>query len=129
MIPARWHLISVDEQAVQQLHEALRLPVLFCRLLAQRGISTKEEARRFFRPQLDDLHNPFLMRDMDIAVARLDTALHKGERILLYGDYDVDGTTSVAVMYAFLSGFYRNLDYYLPDRDKEGYGVSLAGIE
>lgn len=129
MLPARWHLISVDEQAVQQLHEDLRLPVLFCRLLLQRGISTKEEARRFFRPQLEDLHNPFLMRDMDIAVARLDTALHKGERILLYGDYDVDGTTSVAVMYAFLSGFYRNLDYYLPDRDKEGYGVSLAGVE
>lgn len=119
----------MDEQVLRQFQDELRIPVLFCRLLLQRGVQTKEAARRFFRPQLEDLHNPFLMRDMDIAIGRLDSALHKGERILLYGDYDVDGTTSVALMYAFLSGFYRNLDYYLPDRDKEGYGVSIAGIE
>ncbi len=125
----RWQALPTDENAVQQLRENLPVPPVFCRLLVQRGIRTYEEARLFFRPSLDQLHDPFLMRDMDVAVHRLDRAVQNGERILLYGDYDVDGTTSVALMYAFLSGFYRNLDYYLPDRDKEGYGVSLAGVE
>ncbi|MBV6443278.1 MAG: single-stranded-DNA-specific exonuclease RecJ [Haliscomenobacteraceae bacterium CHB4] len=125
----RWQLIPTDEAAVQALRRVLGIDPLFCRLLVQRGVTTFDEARAFFRPSLDDLHNPFLMKDMDAAVARLDDALRRKERILLYGDYDVDGTTSVALMYAFLSGFYRNLDYYLPDREKEGYGVSLASVE
>ena len=125
----RWLLLPADESAVQQLSEATRMDPLWCRLLVQRGVTTLEEARTFFRPNWSELHNPFLMKDMDAAVERLDVALRRHERILLYGDYDVDGTTSVAVMYSFLSGFYRNLDYYLPDRDKEGYGVSLAGVE
>jgi single-stranded-DNA-specific exonuclease len=125
----RWQLIPTDEHIVQNLHAAIGLDPLFCRLLAQRGLYETETIQRFFDIRLDDLHNPFGMADMDVAVERLDRALKKGERILLYGDYDVDGTTSVTLMYAFLSGFYRNLDYYLPDRDKEGYGVSLQSVE
>ncbi len=125
----RWQVLPADEIAVQHLHEVLGIDVLFCRLLAQRGISTYEEARHFFRPTLDDLHNPFEMCDMQLAVERLDQAVQQQERILLYGDYDVDGTTSVALMFDFLSGFHPNLDYYLPDRAKEGYGVSLEGVE
>ncbi len=124
-----WHLLPVEEPALQHLHEALGIDPLFCRLLLQRGITTYEEARHFFRPSLDDLHNPYDMCDMQAAVERLDLAMQRNERILLYGDYDVDGTTSVALMYSFLSGFYTHLDYYLPDRQKEGYGVSLAGVE
>ncbi|MCB0544922.1 MAG: single-stranded-DNA-specific exonuclease RecJ, partial [Saprospiraceae bacterium] len=129
MTSHRWQLIPTDEEAARQLQEALGIAPLFCRLLVQRDIRTYDEARRFFRPDIDDLHDPFLMKDMDLAVERLDRALQSGERILLYGDYDVDGTTSVSLMYAFLSAFYRNLDYYLPDREKEGYGVSLASVE
>ncbi|MCB0528516.1 MAG: single-stranded-DNA-specific exonuclease RecJ [Saprospiraceae bacterium] len=129
MTSHRWQLIPTDEEAARQLQEALGIAPLFCRLLVQRDIRNYDEARRFFRPDIDDLHDPFLMKDMDLAVERLDRALQSGERILLYGDYDVDGTTSVSLMYAFLSAFYRNLDYYLPDREKEGYGVSLASVE
>lgn len=129
MTISHWQFVPVEPADVQHLQEVLGTDPLFCRLLAQRGVKTLDDARRFFRPSLDDLHNPFLMKDMDRAVERLDKALQDGERILLYGDYDVDGTTSVATMHAFLSGFYQNLDYYLPDRDKEGYGVSLAGVE
>ncbi len=125
----RWRLLPTDEAAARHLHDALGIHPLLCRLLAQRGISTFEQAKQFFRPALDDLHHPFLMRDMDRAAERLDQAVQSGERILLYGDYDVDGTTSVALMFDFLSGFHPNLDYYLPDRDKEGYGVSIAGVE
>ncbi len=125
----RWQLTPTDDGIAQALHEALGIDLIFCRLLAQRGVTTFDEARAFFRPSLEALHNPFLMKDMDAAVARLDLALQRNERILLYGDYDVDGTTSVALMYSFLSSFYRNLDYYLPDREKEGYGVSLASVE
>ena len=125
----QWRLLPVDEAAAQRLHETLQISPLLCRLLAQRAITSYDEARHFFRPALSDLHDPFLMRDMDAAVERLGQAVRNQERILLYGDYDVDGTTSVALMYSFLSGFYQQLDYYLPDRDKEGYGVSLAGVE
>lgn len=124
-----WQISPIDEPLVQQLQDALQIDPVFCNLLVQRGITTLEAAQHFFRPKWEDLHDPFLMRDMDRAVERLDQALKSGERILLYGDYDVDGTTSVALMYSFLSRFYQNLDYYLPDRDKEGYGVSLAGVE
>ncbi len=125
----RWRLLETDESAAEALHRDLRLPMLLCRLLVQREIATLDAARLFFRPTFADLHYPFLMRDMDRAVDRLERAVDTGERILLYGDYDVDGATSVALMYSFLSGFYKNIDYYLPDRDKEGYGVSLEGVE
>lgn len=125
----RWRLLPVGEATAQHLHETLRISPLLCRLLAQRGIASFEEARQFFRPTLDDLHDPFLMKDMDAAVNRLEKALQLDERILLYGDYDVDGTTSVALLYTFLSDFTQQLDYYLPDRDKEGYGLSLTGVE
>jgi len=129
MKTARWHLMPTDDALAQRLETALDLEPLIANLLAQRGIDSPEAARRFFQPDIADLHNPFLMQDMDRAVARLDAALQNEERILLYGDYDVDGTTSVALMYAFLSRLTTNLDYYLPDREKEGYGVSLAGVE
>jgi single-stranded-DNA-specific exonuclease len=125
----RWNLLPADEAAVNHLHEVLKIHPVFCRLLVQRGITTFEEARTFFRPDLSQLHNPFLMADMPAAVDRLDRAILSGERILLYGDYDVDGTTSVALMYSFLSKRHPNLDYYIPDRYREGYGVSLAGVE
>jgi single-stranded-DNA-specific exonuclease len=125
----RWQFIPTDEGVAQALHEALGIDPIFCRLLAQRGVATFDEARAFFRATLDDLHDPFLIKDMDAAVQRLNAAMRRNERILLYGDYDVDGTTSVALMYTFLSNFYQNIDYYLPDREKEGYGVSLASVE
>lgn len=124
-----WQISPADDDLIRHLQDALRIDPVFCTLLTQRGIITLEAAKRFFRPKWEDLHDPFLMKDMDKAVQRLKQACEKDERILLYGDYDVDGTTSVALMYRFLSGFYTNLDYYLPDRDKEGYGVSMEGVE
>lgn len=129
MKPTVWKLIPTDEAEATRLQAELNIPLIFCRLLLQRGIQTKEDARTFFRHDLRNIHDPFLMKDMDRAVERLEQAIQSGERILLYGDYDVDGTTSVALMYAFLSGFYHHLDYYLPNREKEGYGVSLQGVE
>lgn len=129
MKTARWQLTPTNESLAHRLETELGVAPLIANLLAQRGIDSAESARQFFKPSIADLHNPFLMQDMDLAVARLDQALQRGERMLLYGDYDVDGTTSVALMYAFLSRLTSNLDYYLPDREKEGYGVSLAGVE
>jgi len=129
MTTSRWIVLPANEPLALRLSMELRIPLLLSRLLTQRGITSVESAQSFFYPDLYDLHNPFLMNGMDTAVARINTAVEKRERILLYGDYDVDGTTSVALMYSFLSGFHRNLDFYLPDRDKEGYGVSVAGIE
>ena len=105
------------------------MDLLLASVLVQRGIENQADAARFFSPNINDLHDPFLMQDMDKAARRLNRAIIAKERILLYGDYDVDGTTSVAMMYAFLRNFYTNIDYYLPDRDKEGYGISNAGIE
>ena len=99
------------------------------RLLLKRGITTAADARRFFRPQLSDLHNPFLMDDMQVAVDRLNQALGRKERIMVYGDYDVDGCTAVALVYKFLSQFYSNIDFYIPDRYEEGYGISRKGID
>lgn len=99
------------------------------RLLLKRGIKTATEARRFFRPQLSDLHDPFLMNDMQMAVDRLNQALGRKEHIMVYGDYDVDGCTAVALVYKFLSQFYSNIDFYIPDRYEEGYGISRKGID
>jgi len=98
-------------------------------LLAQRGISTYDEAKTFFRPSLRSLHDPFLLKDMDKAVDRIIEAMQNRERILVYGDYDVDGTTAVALIYLFLRRMSADVDYYIPDRYSEGYGISLQGIE
>ncbi len=125
----RWIIPETNPDTVSTLCKALFIEPILGTVLAQHGIDTPEMADRFFHPNIAHLHDPFLMRDMDKAVQRLNQAMQQDERILLYGDYDVDGTTSVALMFAFLRSFYKNLDYYLPDRDKEGYGVSLAGIE
>jgi single-stranded-DNA-specific exonuclease len=125
----RWRLKpAADERAAAELvHE--RCPPPAARLLVQRGLSTREAASRFFRPSLGDLHDPFLMRDMDRAVERLERALGDNERIMVYGDYDVDGTTAVALVYSFLHHFTGNLVFYIPDRYAEGYGLSIAGID
>ncbi len=125
----RWTLLPTDEDAVQSLQTALHIHPILCRLLVQRGVTTYEEAKAFFRPELSELHDPFLMKDMDLAVRRLEYALVDKERILLYGDYDVDGVTSVALMYSFLSSRVQYLDYYIPDREKEGYGLSMEGVD
>lgn len=124
----RWRIVETNEEMVRQLQEQLGIHPLFCQLLAQRGMTTFEQAKRFFRPEWSHLHDPFLMKDMEKAVNRLSEAIKKGEKILLYGDYDVDGTTSIALLYSFLEKYHKNLDYYIPDRYKEGYGVSMEGI-
>lgn len=98
-------------------------------LLLQRGVSTYKEAKKFFRPQLSDLHDPFLMKDMDLAVSRIEKAISNNENILIYGDYDVDGTTAVALVSSYLQSFYPNIATYIPDRYTEGYGVSFQGID
>jgi single-stranded-DNA-specific exonuclease len=125
----RWILQHTDEAAVQHLTTALGIHPVLCQLLVQRGITTYEAAKAFFRPSLEQLHNPLLMLDMDKAVERLERAIATDEKIMLYGDYDVDGTTSVALMFEFLEKRVKHLDYYIPDRYKEGYGVSFASIE
>ena len=126
----RWIIKEIpDAEKVNQLSSLLNIDDVLASLLLQRGISTFEEARIFFRPSSADLHDPFLMKDMDLAVDRIDKAFQNNEKILIYGDYDVDGTTSVSLVYDFLSSLYTNLDYYIPDRYKEGYGVSQAGID
>lgn len=113
----------------RELAKELGISPILGRLLVQRNITTVSAAKKFFRPQLPDLHNPFLMEDMDVAVERLNNAMGKKERILIYGDYDVDGTTSVALVYKFLQQYYSNIDYYIPDRYEEGYGISYKGID
>jgi single-stranded-DNA-specific exonuclease len=126
----RWVLKSQgDLKTVSELASALSVDPAIANLLVQRDIKTFDEARAFFRPSLDMLHDPYLMKDMDKAVARIEQALVDHERILVYGDYDVDGTTSVALVYSYLSRTYDKLGYYIPDRYKEGYGVSTMGID
>lgn len=112
-----------------KLAEELSISPILAQLLVQREILTYEDARRFFRPDLADLHNPFLMTDMQKAVDRLTLAMQKNEKIMIYGDYDVDGTTSVSLVYKFLKQFYANIDFYIPDRYTEGYGISILGID
>ena len=109
-----------EEQAAKELGEKLNMSPILTLLLIRRGITTESAAKRFFRPQLADLINPFLMKDMDIAVDRLNDAMGRKERILVYGDYDVDGCTAVALVYKFLLQFYSNIEYYIPDRYDEG---------
>ena len=125
----RWRLKSApDPEAVAAL-VGDRCPAPAAHLLAQRGISTPEQASAFFRPRVTDLHDPFLMKDMDLAVARLERALGDDERIMIYGDYDVDGTTAVALVYSFLKHYTGNITFYIPDRYSEGYGISFQGID
>ena len=118
-----------EKQVAEELGEKLVISPILAQLLIRRGITTESAAKRFFRPQLADLINPFLMKDMDVAVDRLNDAMGRKERILVYGDYDVDGCTAVALVYKFLQQFYSNIDYYIPDRYDEGYGVSRKGID
>jgi single-stranded-DNA-specific exonuclease len=118
-----------DTAVVKQLAGDLGVSVSLANLMVQRNISSADEASAFFHPSLDYLHDPFLMKDMNIAVDRISIAIKKNERILVYGDYDVDGTTAVALMYSFLKDQYSNVDYYIPDRYKEGYGVSFQGLD
>ena len=128
----KWIYQSLTEQQIEiqkKLAEELSISPILAQLLVQREIYTYEEARSFFRPDLADLHNPFLMADMDKAVERLTKAMQHNEKILIYGDYDVDGTTSVSLVYKFLKQFYSNVDFYIPDRYNEGYGISIQGID
>ena len=128
----RWNFVEPtnkqDEEA-KALSKALGLHPILGRLLVNRGITEVGEARRFFHPQLNELLDPFLFRDMDKAVDRLNLALARKERIMVYGDYDVDGCTAVALVYKFLEQYYSNIDYYIPDRYEEGYGVSIQGVD
>lgn len=117
-----------DLNEVKHLSAALNVNMVIARLLVQRGIKTFNEAKAFFRPRLSDLLNPFLMKDMDKAVERVEQAIAKQEKVLVYGDYDVDGTTSVAMMYSFLKSRIEQIEYYIPDRYSEGYGISPQSI-
>ncbi len=118
-----------DESVVTTLATEMAVPAPIANLMAQRGITSKKQAEEFFNPSLKSLHDPFLMKDMNRAVDRISTAIARNEKILVYGDYDVDGTTSVAMMYAFLRERHTSLDYYIPDRYHEGYGLSLKGVD
>lgn len=126
----RWNVKPEPEkEKIAQLSSALQIDVSLAKLLCQRNIETFEEAKMFFRPSLDDLYDPFLMKDMDLAVRRIEEAISKDESILIYGDYDVDGTTSVSLLYSYLSTLTPKIATYIPDRYDEGYGVSLKGID
>jgi single-stranded-DNA-specific exonuclease len=125
-----WILKSqAEDHETQPLMEALNISKPLASLLIQRNIKTLEQANAFFNPKLSDLHDPFLMKDMEVAVERIEAAIRNNENILIYGDYDVDGTTSVALIYTFLKSIYHNLDFYIPDRYFEGYGISFKGID
>ena len=122
-------LTPEKQQAAKELAEKIGMSHVMAGLLIQRGIKTESAAKRFFRPMLNELIDPFLMNDMDVAVDRLNDAMGRKERIMVYGDYDVDGCTAVALVYKFLQQFYSNIDYYIPNREEEGYGVSKKGID
>ena len=126
----RWKLRQDYEiEDVERLAGELGVDRVIATLLVERGVRTFEEARRFFRPSLEHLHDPFLMKDMEKAVERIERALRAKERIMVYGDYDVDGTSAVAVVYGFLHSLTDNIDFYIPDREREGYGISFEGID
>ncbi|MDR1584793.1 MAG: single-stranded-DNA-specific exonuclease RecJ [Prevotellaceae bacterium] len=128
----KWIYKALSEEQIEikkKIADELSISPILAELLVQRGITTFEEARSFFRPDLANLHDPFLMKDMDKAVERLTSALQQNEKILIYGDYDVDGTTSVSLVYKFLSRYSSNIFYYIPDRYSEGYGISIQGID
>ena len=126
----RWNLRPIPpKEEVSQLAESLGIPTSIATLLVQRGIDSFEAAKAFYRPSLEQLHDPFLMKDMHLAVARIESAIAQNQNILVYGDYDVDGTSSVALMASYLQSYYANVGTYIPDRYNEGYGVSIAGID
>ncbi|MCB0506860.1 MAG: single-stranded-DNA-specific exonuclease RecJ [Bacteroidetes bacterium] len=125
----RWTNLEVDEQEVLALQQQLNIHPILCKLLVERNIKTFEQAKNFFRPSLEHLHDPFLMQDMDKAIERIETAISNQEHILIYGDYDVDGTTAVSVVYSYFKDLYSNISYYIPDRYSEGYGISLQSID
>jgi single-stranded-DNA-specific exonuclease len=126
----RWTIKSKPEkEKVQALQNALQVDEIIATLLVQRGIETYEQAKTFFRPTLEDLHNPYLMKDMDKAVSRIEKAIANNENILVFGDYDVDGTTAVSLVSSYLRSFYPNVATYIPDRYNEGYGISYLGID
>ena len=124
----RWNLKSFEQQKVIDIANQLNISEILGRLLVQRGIDDFKTAKKYFRPQLDELYDPFLMKDMDKAVIRLQKAIKNNHKIMIYGDYDVDGTTSVSMVYHFLSQLTSNIEFYIPDRYAEGYGVSAKGI-
>ena len=124
-----WTIQKSDKEIVKKLSLDLGVNEIVAHLLVVRGITTYDMAKSFFRPQISDLHSPFLMKGMEDAIERIELAIKKGEKILIYGDYDVDGTTSVAMMYSFLSRFTDKIGYYIPDRYDEGYGISFKGID
>lgn len=126
----RWTLTEhPSEPEIKALQNELSIDYSVAKLLVQRGIDSFEKARLFFRPTLEDLHNPYLMKDMDKAIERIEKAIQNNENVLIYGDYDVDGTTAVSLVYSYLSNFYPNVATYIPDRYDEGYGISFKGID
>lgn len=125
----RWNILAGADEKARQLQNELKIHPSLCKILVQRGIETFDAARNFFRPSLNDLHSPWLMKDMDKAVDRIISAINSNEKILVFGDYDVDGTTAVASMFLFLKKIHSRLDFYIPHRYREGYGVSKAGID
>ena len=128
----KWNFQTPSEEELHkrdQLVAELGFSPVICLLLVQRGITSIEEAKKFFKPSLNDLHDPFLMPDMDKAVRRLNKALGNKEKILIYGDYDVDGTTAVSLVFKYLRPYSSTLDFYIPDRYDEGYGISYKGID
>jgi single-stranded-DNA-specific exonuclease len=126
----RWvQAVKGDQEKADLLAQQLTIDSSLAEILVQRGVDSFDKARDFFKPQMAHLHDPFLIKDMDKAVARIESALQSGEKILIYGDYDVDGTTSVALVFSFFSQLTSNIDYYIPDRHKEGYGISTTGID
>lgn len=125
----RWTILDADTEKVKALQTALKIHPILCELLVQRGISDFEAAKHFFRPAIEHLHDPWEMKDMRKAVTRIQEAVHSAHKILVFGDYDVDGTTSVATLYQFLKKISPHIDYYIPHRYKEGYGISKLGID
>lgn len=126
----RWKIKDkADAEKVNELSQSLDIDPILGNLLVQRGIDSFDKAKKFFRPSLDDLHDPFLMKDMQKAVLRIEKAIEEAENILIYGDYDVDGTTAVSLVYDYLLTHYKNVATYIPDRYEEGYGISYAGID
>jgi single-stranded-DNA-specific exonuclease len=125
----RWTILTADDEKIKALQLQLKTHPAICKILVQRGVEDLETAKKYFRPSLDELHDPWLMKDMDKAVERIMKAVNAKEKILVFGDYDVDGTTAVSCMYRFLKKIHSNLDFYIPHRYREGYGVSKAGID
>ncbi|RLD46190.1 MAG: single-stranded-DNA-specific exonuclease RecJ, partial [Bacteroidetes bacterium] len=120
---------TADKNKINELSNVLNIDKVLANLLIQRGIDTFDKAKKFFRSNLSDLHDPFLMKDMDVAVERLEKAIKNNEKVLIYGDYDVDGTTSVAIMFSFLKEYLPDIDFYVPDRYTEGYGISFKSVD